>query len=65
MTNYEFLKSEKATIQDMLQLATAGCRCCIYRGKFKVCSKVKNVHCDSGYLLWLQAEHEEEEEKND
>ena len=25
MSNYEFLKSEKATLQDMLQLATNGC----------------------------------------
>lgn len=64
MTNYEFLKSEKATLQDMLQLATNGCRSCIYRGKFRSCTEA-GVHCDSGTLLWLRAEHKEEEEKND
>ena len=62
MTNYEFLKSEKATVQDMLQLAIGGCSHCIYCGKFKSCTEA-GVHCDSGTLLWLRAEHKGEEEK--
>lgn len=58
MTNYEFLKSEKATVNDLANFGNGGCAYCAYRNLFECCHAV-GVTCAAGKKLWLLSEREE------
>lgn len=58
MTNYEFLKSEKATVNDLANFGNGGCAYCVYKRLFNCCYDA-GVTCAVGKKLWLLAEREE------
>lgn len=58
MKNYEFLKSEKATVNDLANFGNGGCAYCVYKGLFNCCLDA-GVTCTVGKTLWLWSEREE------